>query len=197
MDKELLLNREKEIYEKYQNIVTPYIMELEVRDSEYPIEIMNEIRAIFTHLSRYKLQMSEKDLSSAENHMKRAILDCYKYLCISISEEIYNFRERYRKVDLKIADNGCFLPELDRLESIAKETFIKAKKSEIQKLDEDNQYELYEKAYISYCNIEKHLENSHNAILFASSHSKKSNFINIIACIFTVISIIVTIVAIV
>ena len=92
MDKSELNKREIEIYEKYQNIIMPYIMELEVRDVEYPIEIMNEVRAVFTHLSRYKVQCSEKDLYSAENHIKRAILDCYKYLCISIAESVYRFR---------------------------------------------------------------------------------------------------------
>lgn len=54
MDKNTI--SENEIYEQYQNLILPYIMELEVRDGEYPVEILNEIRAIFTHLSRYKLQ---------------------------------------------------------------------------------------------------------------------------------------------
>lgn len=178
MNKDILLKRENEIYEKYQNIIAPYIMELEVRDSEYPIEIMNE-----------------KELSSAENHMKRAILDCYKYLCISISEEIYSFRKNYQTVDLKLANNGRFLPELDKLEKFAKDTFIKAKYSEIEKLDDDKQYELFENAYVAYSAVEKHINDSWEAILFASSHSKNSNLINIVACIITVISIIVSIIA--
>ena len=71
---------EAEIYEQYQNIIAPYITELEVRDCEYPIEILNEIRSIFTHLSRYKLQNNLDEIESANRHVKRAVLDCYKYV---------------------------------------------------------------------------------------------------------------------
>lgn len=53
-----------------------------------------------------KLQEQEKDLSSAENHVKRAILDCFKYMCISMAEKINRFCTLYRKVDLNLADNG-------------------------------------------------------------------------------------------
>lgn len=109
-------DRENEIYRKYQDIIAPYIIELEVRDSEFPIEILNEIRAIFTHLSRYKIQNSEEDLSAAEGHLKRAMLDCYKYLCISIAISLHQFREQYKDVDLHLVDNGEFLPKLDQLE---------------------------------------------------------------------------------
>ena len=141
MEKDNLLEREKHIYEQYETVIAYFIAELEVRDNEYPIEVFNEIRATFTHLSRYKLNNSVADLISAERHIKRAILDCFKYMCISFAEEVKEFRESYRKVDLKIADNGKFLPELDRLENEAKETYINAKKKEIEgMLPEDYMY---------------------------------------------------------
>lgn len=89
--------------------IAPFITELEVRDTEYPIEIFNEVRSIFTHLSRYKIQKQAKDLISTESHVKRAILDCFKYMCVSMAEEINDFRNSYKKVDLKLADNGKFL----------------------------------------------------------------------------------------
>ena len=190
MTKGELDEKERKIHAYFQDTISPYIMELEVRDSEYPVEIMNEIRAIFTHLSRYKLQASEKDLLSAENHSKRAILDCYKYLCISIAEKIYRFRERYKNVDLKLANNGKFLPQLDILETKAKAAFKEAKFSEIKKLDDDEQYRLYESAYNAYNDLDKYIEDSQEAILFASSHSKTSNTINIVAIIVTIASII-------
>ena len=50
-----LEEREELIYRQYQDIIAPFIVELEVRDKEYPIEIFNEIRSIFTHLLRYKI----------------------------------------------------------------------------------------------------------------------------------------------
>ena len=125
--------REKDIYDQYQSVIAYFIAELEVRDAEYPIEIFNEIRAIFTHLARYRLQDSPADLFAAERHVKRAILDCFKYMCISIKEEIRTFREGYRKVDLSIADNGNFLMCLNRLEKEADRQYIMAKKLRLRK----------------------------------------------------------------
>lgn len=192
-----LQDRENEIYRKYQDIVAPYVIELEVRDSEFPIEIFNEIRAIFTHLSRYKIQNSEEDLAAAEGHLKRAVLDCYKYLCISIAISLHQFREEYKDVDLHLADNGEFLPKLDKLEREAQEAFAEAKKTEIAKEDDDRQGLLYENAYNAYHAAEEHLKASQDGILFASVHTRKANAINTAAIVVTVISIIITIVAII
>lgn len=188
------LEKELSIYKSYQEIIAPFIMELEVRDIEYPVEILNEIRAIFTHLARYKLQNEESDLNAANSHVRRATLDCFKYICISIAEKTNAFREKYKHVDLKLADNGKFLPELDRLEKEAQNAFKKAKISEIKNIDENEKYCLYEEAYNAYSVVEKHIDDSLEAILFASNHSKKSNTITIVSCIITVISIIVAIV---
>lgn len=187
--------RENNIYEQYQKTISYFIVELEVRDVEFPIEIFNEIRSIFTHLTRFKLQNSLDDLTSAERHVKRAVLDCYKYMCISYAEEISKFRISYRKVDLKIADNGAFLPKLDQLEHKAKLSYVSAKKAEIKgDTTQDELYKLFEEAYNNYEELSGFLNDSHEAILFASSHSKKSNVITIVSIIITIISIVIAII---
>lgn len=185
---------EEKIYWQYQNIIAPFIAELEVRDKEYPIEIFNEIRAVFTHLSRYKLQKNDKDILAAESHLKRAILDCYKYLCISMEEKVCRFRREYKSADLGLADNGRFLPELNRLELKAKKAFKLAKVAEVKNVkDEDARYKLFESAYNECSEMDKFLDDSQEAIFFASTHSKRNNGITIISCVITVISIIVAI----
>lgn len=191
-----LQQREKAIFYQYQNVIAPFVAELEVRDTEYPIEIFNEIRAIFTHLSRYRLNGSDSNISAAERHVKRAILDCFKYLCISIAEKVTSFRKRYRNVDLKLADNGNFLPKLDKLESVAKQAYIDAKKADIsQEEGDDHLYDLYEVAYNQYSALDTFLDSSEEAILFASSHSKKSNSVTWISIGVTVLSIVLAVVA--
>ena len=115
-------NEEKNIYYQYIHTIAPFVVELEVRDGEYPIEILNEIRSVFTHMARYKENDSERDLISAGKHIKRGILDCYKYLCVSMAEEMKDFRDGYRHVDMMLADNGNFLPKLDKLELCAKKS---------------------------------------------------------------------------
>ena len=46
------------------------------------------------------------------------------------------FRQDYRKVDLKLANNGEFLPKLDKLEDKARKAYVTAKKAEIEKKGE-------------------------------------------------------------
>lgn len=113
MGNNLLNDKEEKIYVQYQDIISPFIAELEVRDTEYPIEIFNEIRSIFTHLSRYKIQNSDEDILAASSHSKRAIIDCYKYLCISIQERVHKFRKEYKNINLGLADNGKFFARIE------------------------------------------------------------------------------------
>lgn len=187
--------REKEIYNQYQLVIAYFIAELEVRDTEYPIEIFNEIRATFTHLSRYKLQNSIKDLVSAERHIKRATLDCFKYMCVSIKEEIRLFREEYRKVDLSVAENGRFLIELNRLEEEANSLYIKAKREEIKgEISEDRLYAMFETAYNKHQELTQYLDDSKEAILFASNHTRNRDIVTKVSIVVTVISIIIAII---
>lgn len=186
--------REKDLYAIYQEVVSRLIVELETRDTEYPVEILNEIRATFTHLSRFRLQGRESELSKAEGHMKRATLDCFKYMCISYAEELQQFRHTYRKVNLGLADNGKFLPELDQREHKARELYIDAKSEEIKaEISTDDLYGKYELAYNAYKDISRFLNESQGAITFASQHSKRSNRINIFSIAVTLISIVITI----
>lgn len=187
---------EQEIFIQYRDVIAPFIAELEVRDTEYPIEIFNEVRAIFTHLSRYKLDGKTDDVLAAKRHVKRAILDCFKYLCISIADKVTKFRHDYRGVDLKLADNGNFLPKLDSLETAAKKAYIQAKKAEIvQKEDDDQLYTLYEEAYNCHSELDEFLDSSQEAILFASNHSRKSNIIAYVSIAVTVVSIVLAVIA--
>lgn len=187
--------REKEIYNQYQSVIAYFIAELEVRDTEYPIEIFNEIRATFTHLSRYKLQKSTKDLISAERHIKRATLDCFKYMCVSIKEELRIFREEYKKVDLSVAENGRFLVELNKLEEEANSLYIKAKRAEIKgEISEDKLYAMFEEAYNKHQELTQYLAQSREAILFASNHTRNRDITTKVSIAVTIISIIIAIV---
>lgn len=113
-----------------------------------------------------------------------------------MEEKVCKFRSEYKDIDLGLADNGEFLPKLNRLESKAKMAFKAAKEAEIKnEITEDARYELFESAYNEFSEMDKFLDNSQEAILFASTHTKRSNRITIISCIITVISIVVAIVS--
>ena len=50
------------IYETYLSIISPFIIQLETLDGEFPVEILNEIRSIFTHLARCYSTEKRKNL---------------------------------------------------------------------------------------------------------------------------------------
>lgn len=177
---------EREIYEEYQTKIIPFIVTLEALDGEFPVEILNEIRAIFTHFLVYKLENSDNDLHLALRHLRRAILDCHKYVCVSIEENIKMFRHEYRNVNLSLADNGKFLPTLNKLHQVARGKVIEAKRFESGQKNTSNDkeeetdllYQKYEEAWTAYDDLDKFLEESNQAIGFASNQSKKASIFN-------------------
>ncbi len=141
-----------DIYAEYKKTVSPLVAFLEANDAEYPVEILNEIRAIFTHFSRaYDESASEEEISSeikkAEGHLKRAILDCYKYNCVSLYDFYNQFRKEYKFADLSCIDNGDFLTHITKNFAEAKERLLDAKISERKNKDKEDLYAEYETAF--------------------------------------------------
>lgn len=199
-------SRIKNVFEQYINVVSPYIVQLEVLDSEYPVEILNEIRAVMTHYARYELSedtsIRETNLSKMEGHIKRATLDCFKYLCVSLDDEFKNTVALYKDVDMSLVDNGDFLPEINKKLRNAQDTYKTAKTEEI-KLSEENTdsiYTLYENAYNAYAELIITLNSALDKLdglkLRAMRKKKFNNIgfvVGIAGTIITAISIVVTI----
>ncbi len=141
-----------DIYAEYKKTVSPLIAFLEVNDAEFPVEILNEIRAIFTHFSRtYDEAANEEEISSeikkAEGHLKRAILDCYKYNCVSLYDFYNQFRREYKFADLSCIDNGDFLAHITENFAETKKRLLNAKISERKNKNKEDLYAEYEAAF--------------------------------------------------
>lgn len=141
-----------DIYAEYKKTVSPLVAFLEANDAEFPVEILNEIRAIFTHFSRtYDESVSDDEISSeikkAEGHLKRAILDCYKYNCVSLYDFYSQFRKEYKFADLSCIDNGDFLTHITQNFAEAKKQLLEAKISERKNKDKEDLYAEYETAF--------------------------------------------------
>ncbi len=194
---------ELEIYKEYRDILVPFIVTLEALDVEFPVEVLNEIRSIFTHFSVYKLEDCEGDLHLARRHLKRAILDCHKYACVSIEESIERFHHVHRDVNLSVANNGEFLPELNRLHQAAIRCLYNAKCFESSQKSTSNGeeaetealYRKYEEAWEAYSSLNEFLNDSQQAINFAKHQSKKQTVINIVSIVIGVLGIVVGLVA--
>lgn len=93
-------------------------------ENEFPIEILNEVRAIMSHIAKcYEItneELIQKNIGKAKSHMKRCVLDCYKYLCLAYSDYYENFVHKYRFTDLTVVDNGEFWSDLCETVSKAK-----------------------------------------------------------------------------
>lgn len=174
------------IYKSYIENIVPLITTLESIDSEYPIEIANEIRSVFTHLSRcyYFPKMIDIDaqIAAAERHIKRAILDGYKYTCLSHSLFIQDFKDDYRNVDLTFIDSGRFIQELRKKTLSAQSKIDKAKEADTynvvleddlylttddpifetycRSICDDDLFEMYQDAYEEYSQCVELIKNS-------------------------------------
>jgi hypothetical protein len=154
--------RIRDIYKTYIDIICPYIIQYETLSNRFPIEILNEIRAVLTHLSKYNLSddasMKERNLSKAEGHIKRSILDCYKYMCSAYEDEYSKFDKRYKNTDLSLVDNGEFLSKLLEARNNGKQLLLDARKTDLSVNSDDEAntgeaYVKYEKAFVAYSSV--------------------------------------------
>ena len=186
------------IYDAYLSVISPFIIQLETLDGEFPVEILNEIRSIFTHLARCSVTdkdiVYEENIAKAERHVKRAILDCFKYLCVAYDEYFRRFSKINRNVDLSFVDNGKFLHELNRLhiEAVNNKTF--AQKKELTTENIEDVFDDYEKAYNSYASIYNLIQSSAKSIDFVKHKAVIKDRLNITFDIVGVVSLILTII---
>ena len=164
------IDRIKKLLENYNSNLKPMIVVLESEDSEYPVEVLNEIRAILNHLSRIAvLDSADSDeekidlqIHDAEGHLKRALFDCFKYSCISIDDKYRRFRKETRNVDLGVIDNGEFPIELGKKYTKAKNSLTHARLVENDPTMNDSEavYERFQKAYVEYTALSNYIDDS-------------------------------------
>ena len=161
------------IYKQYHQVVKHMVIELETDDGEFPVEVLNEIRAILNHLAKCYLLDEEKpegyqslldiQIHDAKSHLKRAIFDCYKYSCISVEDYYSDFCKRMKHVDLGVIDNGEFSVTLSKKYSSARCSLKTAKNDEQDSMSAssfDTIFDLYKNAYEAYDDVRKYIDES-------------------------------------
>lgn len=186
------------IYEAYLSVISPFIIQLETLDGEFPVEILNEIRSIFTHLARCsttdKESVYEENIIKAERHVKRAVLDCFKYLCVAYDEYFRKFSRINRNVDLSFVDNGAFLQKLNNLHIEAVNNKTLAQKKELTTDNIENVFDDYEKAYNSYASIYSLIQSSAKSINYVKHKAAFKDRLNTVFGIVGIVSLILTII---
>ena len=165
--------RIRDICSNYILVISPLVLQYEVLVNTFPTEVLNEIRAVFTHFAKYTLSddptIKAKNLTKAEGHIKRSILDCYKYLCMTYEDVYTDFGKSYENIDLSFVDNGEFLPKLLEARKKAFALLIEARKSDLT-IDSDNEvktdeaYEKYGKAFDAYSEVYSLITNSYTKL---------------------------------
>ena len=163
---------EREIYSVYLEHVVPLIAAIEVFDNEFPSEILNEVRSIFTHFARCRttedMATIEDNARKAERHLKRLRFDCYKYIASMHSQHIGALLGSYSPKALAGVDNGNFLLEVNRLTKLADDKIISAKVMEASG-DEDGALEAYAESTEIYADLIAYVGNSKAGLAHAQA----------------------------
>jgi len=103
---------EKDVYLFYNEKVKILYSEIEARNNTLPVELLFEIHSAFDHLKRIHID-NEPETSCAEkafSHLKRGLLDAFKLKLMYHNKEYEKLLKL--KTDLRLLDNGDFLPLL-------------------------------------------------------------------------------------
>ncbi|MFR9650452.1 MAG: hypothetical protein SNG35_00305 [Rikenellaceae bacterium] len=145
------------LYDDYNNIIKFLIADVEARYEEFPPALFNEIRALHDHIARcYRNDFSDEmicdNIKKAEGHINRIILDCFKYLILSLSDVLKSFERSYRNVDLSTVRDGEFYIKYKELAKRVIPTVRSAKIKE--SISKEEAMEIYQEAYNLYTDIE-------------------------------------------
>lgn len=83
----------KELCNMYLTLCKPLIGFFEVIENEYPVEILNEIRATFDHLSRLVITEDENELNKLRSHIYRMCIDSYKFVIFGLNDMFSQFEK--------------------------------------------------------------------------------------------------------
>ena len=148
----------QEAYSVYNNTFKPLLAEVEITYQAQPIPIFNEIRSFNDHIARcYREGVNEEyineQLNKAQGHIKRATLDCFKFLVVFHNDWLEEFEDKYKRVDLTIIANGTFY--LVYREKVRKARTNLREAKNLETIDQERSFTLYQKAYNAYVAVEE------------------------------------------
>lgn len=141
----------------YCENILPLLLELKLRrGDDHLLGINNEIRALNDHIARcysesenITSQQRMEQLSKAEGHVRRLILDCFKQLNMDLFSKIESIEKKYySNLWLYWGENGEFWEQYTSFRSKAQENVLQAKKKEA--FDQDEALAKYEIAFQCY-----------------------------------------------
>jgi len=170
------------IFRMYIEDINPFIVRFEVSKGEFPIEVQNEIRAIYGHLVRATMATSSnqvlRNIEKMKSHSKRALLDCFKYTSIICSDNYDDFMNRYENIDLTYLKNGQFLTDIVKRCREARKALQDAKVAETSNISEDDLFALYQDAYRQFEELNDELQQAEESAAFLQHKASKKDMIS-------------------
>ena len=162
------------LYRHYKEPVKPLLAEIEALYERFPLAIYNEIRAMNDHVARAYIAIDDDEariqINKAYSHIRRITRDCYKFLNLYYKEEAEKFDELMclvepmSKADFERTDKYAMLYD-SALQN------VRIAKMNEHLLTDDETYENYERAYLSYKDLHKFIDENRGLLL--SMHRKR------------------------
>lgn len=148
-------------------------------DSENPINILNEIRALNDHIGRcYREGISEVqvnvELDKAEGHLQRLVFECLKQLNLWLYYDIKDKESSSYSYLWLVEDAGQFWKQYVNFSQNALEAEIEAKKQET--INPALASEKYQVAYNFYLDVEVLLDSHHDLLKRSRKFNKIVSF---------------------
>ena len=147
--------RLKKIYSDYLEIICPLIASHELLENKFPVGILNEIRALLTHIAKAEStdgETRDREIAKAESHVTRLQRDCYKYNCVALERK---YVEYMKHLQANPVENLSILGLVKTHEAAIDALFVaKTLESSIESYSRETEiYENYKKAYDLYNEI--------------------------------------------
>lgn len=169
------------IFRSYIEDINPFIVKFESHKNEFPVEVLNEIRAIYGHLVRAAIADNEEEVNrnivKMQSHSKRALLDCLKYIGIIYHDEYAYFMKRYEGVDLTFIDKGNFINNAVKLYNESVDLWQAAKIAETTNISESDLFNKYQDAYEHYEALHTLLKNAEEEAAYLQHKATKKDLI--------------------
>lgn len=180
----------KQIYNKYSKEFKPWLAAVEAKYEEFPAAILNEIRAYVDHISRCYMdsvpdQIIERNIDRAASHLDRAIFDCIKFLVVWFYEDVRNFENTTKNIDLSLIDSGKFYVAFRKLRGEAEDFVKRAKENE--KIDRDLSYGIFQDAFNAYAQLSNLISDNLPHVDWAKRKRNKLRLLKVIAWFLTAV----------
>ena len=168
------------ILTEFRNTVKPLMNAVYIwNDSENPVNILNEIRALNDHIGRcYRDGIAEeqinKELGKAEGHLQRLVFECLKQLNLWLYYDIKDKESDNYSYLWLTEDGGKFWKQYVELKQIAIDAETEAKKQEA--IDPVYASEMFQAAYNSYLDIEALLGTHKDLLVKSRRYNKIASF---------------------